>query len=594
MRSLLYPLGFIASLFFAARFFIQWIQSEKRKESVVSSPFWHLSWIGNLMMCLHGLIQLQYPICISQTVNACIAWRNLNLMGKKILSLKTVIGVMVFLCSIVTLLFILQANGDWMRPPTLPWSGKHASYASLGWHLIGFVGILLFSSRYWIQWWLAEKQRRSFLGKSFWWTSCIGALFSLTYAIRLSDPVNILGFGLGLIPYIRNLVLLKKKKEPPVLPSSTPSLFLFAGEQSGDLIGGQLVEALKKELPHLPLYGVGGSQMQQAGMTLLHPMERFQVMGFTQALTALPRLYRDFKKIEREILEKQPTGVILIDYPDFNMRLAKALRSHGYPGKIIHYVSPSVWAWRKKRVYSLAKTLDHLLTILPFEKECYSKTPLPVTYVGHPLVAAIDHHPYSPTIHFPKPLIAIFPGSRPQEIELNLPIQLQAAQKMGSAYTIAVSQARPQLSHLLQKYLSKDMIVVPAEKRYELMKEATVALATSGTIILELGLHGVPTVATYRVSPFNGLIGKYFCRINLPFYTLVNIICQKEVYPEFVHAFLSQEKIYAALKNMLNHSDSCRSECLRLRHLLSPQNASLKAAQTISQVIGVQREVPLS
>ncbi len=582
LRSLLYPLGFVANLLFAGRFLVQWIQSEKKGQSVVSRTFWRLSFVANLSMCLHAYIQLQFPVCLIQALNATIAWRNLNLMGKRICRLNTTLLVMAASALLVSVLFFLQGTHEWMRPPTLPWTTTHASHATFAWHLAGFFGIVLFASRYWVQWWFAEKHQTSFLGKSFWWISCVGALFSLAYAIRLFDPVNILGFSLGLIPYVRNLMLMRKK---PLLTSDTNSLFLFAGEQSGDVLGGNLVRALHHAAPSMHLYGVGGTEMQRAGMEITHPMERFQVMGISDVVKALPRLATDFRKIKQEILTKQPAGVVLIDYADFNMRLSRALRKAGYRGKIIHYVCPSVWAWRKNRVKSLAKTLDHLLSILPFEKECFTQTQLPVTYVGHPLVGAIDTHTYDPAWTFTRPLIALFPGSRRHEIALNLPVQLAAARKFAPGYTIAVSVARPSLEDLICPLVDDSIILVPAEKRYELMRSADGALATSGTIILELGLHSVPTVATYQLATFNYLIGRYALRLRLPFYTLVNIICGKEVYPEFIHKELSVDDIATALKILLDNPTHCHQECARLRELLQRHDASHQAAQTILQTL---------
>ena len=364
----------------------------------------------------------------------------------------------------------------------------------------------------------------------------------------------------------------------------TKSLFLFAGEQSGDVLGGNLVRALRQISPTLELYGVGGTEMEQAGMRISHPIDRFQIMGFSAVIKSLPRLYTDFKKIQADILNNPPAGVILIDYPDFNMRLAKALRKKGYRGIVMHYVSPTVWAWRKKRVYSLAKTLNHLLTILPFEKDYFRKTALPVTYVGHPLVAAIDRYQYASHWKIAKPLIAIFPGSRRHEIELNLPLQLAVAKKLGTSYTIAISVARPDLTELIQKY-DHSALLVPSDKRYELMRAADGAIATSGTIILELGLHSVPTVVTYQLGTLNYLLGRHIFRIRLPFYTLVNIICGKEVYPEFIHKKLDVDAIFQKLKYLIDNPGLCQKECARLRRLLTTQDASLNAATLIAKEV---------
>ncbi len=585
LRSVLYPLGLVANLLFGLRFLIQWVESEKKQKSTVSPLFWILSLSANSVLCFHAWIQLQYPVCLIQALNAVIAWRNLNLMSHRPSTKNKTVILMVCTSVFISALFLTQSlishSLEWMRPPTMPWSGTHAAKASFLWHVVGLGGMILFASRFWIQWWLAEKNQKSYLSRSFWWTSLFGAALSLIYFARLGDLVNILGYSMGLLPYIRNLMLIKKEPQEP-----KEGLFLFAGEPSGDVLGGKLVEALRERNPSLPISGVGGPLMQSAGMKITHPMERFQVMGFSAVLLAFPRLARDFYAIRNQILKEQPAGVVLIDYAEFNMLLARSLRKKGYRGKLIHYVCPSVWAWRKKRVYSLAKTLDSLLSILPFEKECFQKTTLPVTYVGHPLVAAIDQYTYDETYPLPteKPILALFPGSRRHEIAHNLPLQWKAAQAFPD-YTPVISVARPELMDEIRKHVDSTAYLVPQEKRYELMRAAHLALATSGTIVLEIGLHGIPTVTTYKLSTFNSIIGGLLFRIRLPFYTLVNIICEREVFPEFIHKVLSPEKIADALRKLDENRETCLQACQELRTRLFNQNASQKAAQTIEALI---------
>lgn len=166
-------------------------------------------------------------------------------------------------------------------------------------------------------------------------------------------------------------------------------------------------------------------------MRLCHPLERFQIMGFSQVAFKLPRLYFDLRHLSKTIAQQNPQGVILIDFPDFTMHLAAHLRKRGYKGTIIHYVCPSVWAWRKNRAKKLAQTVDHLLSILPFEQKYFANLPLAVSYVGHPLTSLIASHNYDLSHIFPENLIALFPGSRPHEIKNNLPLQLEAAKKLG-------------------------------------------------------------------------------------------------------------------------------------------------------------------
>lgn len=593
LRALLYPLGLIASILFGSRIVLQWYQSERKKASTASRTFWILSLTANAIMALHAFIQLQYPICLLQTLNGFIAWRNLDLMRPQPHPRGRAIFFMALSLLLATAIFatqsILMGQFNWMREPTMPWTRFQAASVTWGWKTLGLAGLLLFGSRYWIQWWVAEKKKKSLLGKSFWWTSLIGALLSLGYFIRIGDAVNIISFGLGLIPYMRNLVLSNKIQE---VPMPHDSLFLFAGEQSGDVLGEKLMRALKQNAPSIELKGVGGPLMRSAGLQCIVPMERFQVMGLSDVLKASPRLFTNFRTIKKEILEHQPKGVVFIDYPDFNMRMASSLKKSGYKGKLVHYVCPSVWAWRAGRVKSLAKTLDLLLAILPFEPSCFKRTSLPVTFVGHPLVSAVDTHAYDPnwktgTNLDERPILSLFPGSRRGAIALNLPLQWEAAKQLQkeTGCQIAVSCARPELAHLIRSLTDEAVALVPHHLRYELMKGSFAALATSGTVTLELGLHAVPTVITYKWTTLNYLVGHFIFRIHLPFYTLVNIICAKEVFPEFIYKDLQADKIHASLKNLLERKEECQQECHRLRSLLSEQDASEEAAKAIGALL---------
>lgn len=216
-RTFLYPLGFIASFFFGARFILQWILSEKKRESHITSYFWTLSLIGNLLMAVHTFIQVQYPFCVIQTCNAVLSWRNLELMKKnaKVQSIPSIFLLLASAIALTTLGFIVEGlflydTIDWVRTPTLPWANEEGIPLPLGWHILGFVGATLFALRFWMQWWFAEKHQKSYLAPSFWWFSIVGASLALIYFIRLQDWVNIVGYGLGIIPYIRNIMLLNK------------------------------------------------------------------------------------------------------------------------------------------------------------------------------------------------------------------------------------------------------------------------------------------------------------------------------------------------------------------------------------------------
>lgn len=219
-RTFLYPLGFLAAIAFGARFIIQWLQSEKAGTSLVPRSFWQLSLIGNILLLLHTFIQVQYHLCLVQAFNAVISWRNLNLMQTRQppISFHKVCLLLIGAALAVSGAFILQdwflaRQADWFRIPIAPWHSMPTGQVPFAWHLAGTLGYFLFSSRFWVQWWLTEKAHTSLLPLSFWWLSLSGALLSIAYFMRIGDTVNLIGPLVGLVPYIRNLMLFYKTKD---------------------------------------------------------------------------------------------------------------------------------------------------------------------------------------------------------------------------------------------------------------------------------------------------------------------------------------------------------------------------------------------
>jgi lipid-A-disaccharide synthase len=370
-------------------------------------------------------------------------------------------------------------------------------------------------------------------------------------------------------------------------------LFVFAGEKSGDLHGEKLLQALYAKNPQLKIAGVAGPKMRSQGMDCVLTTEEFQVMGFIDVFVALPKLIRQFYFVSRKIAELKPKAVILIDYPGFNLRMAKHLRKKGYSGKLVHFICPSVWAWGKKRIPLMGNTLDLLLSILPFEENLFVETPLKVAYVGHPLVEGMKNYAYKP---FPFPsegkIIALFPGSRAKEIQRNLPFYLDACRDLLQkhpefkiALSISDEQYRPLILEILaaKQWEENELVCVPSEYSYELMKNAYIAIAKSGTVTLELALHRVPTVVTYGVSFLDKIIAYDILRIRLPFYCLVNIIAEKEVFseligPHFTFASL-KEKLHALTETAVREKMQCA--CDLLIEQLGDKNAALEAAEEV-------------
>lgn len=217
LRSLLYPLGFVASIFFSLRFWVQLIASEKLKRSVVPQSFWVLSLLGNLTLFIHSLIQVQFPVACIQAVMAVISFRNINLAAKRPKPFYTAVIWMILALAVTPLLFWLQdkwiiGHSDWIRTPVVPFLHQERIFLSLAWHFFGSAGMTLFALRFFVQWLRAEKGKQEDLGEFFWWLSLIGAFCSLIYFVRSGDLVNILGYGVGLIPYVRNLYLTRARK----------------------------------------------------------------------------------------------------------------------------------------------------------------------------------------------------------------------------------------------------------------------------------------------------------------------------------------------------------------------------------------------
>jgi len=376
-------------------------------------------------------------------------------------------------------------------------------------------------------------------------------------------------------------------------------LFLFAGERSGDLHGGKLLKALHDKDPSLQIFGVGGETMREQCFSCYLRTEEFQVMGFIDVFFALPKLIKLFKATVRMILEQKPKIVILIDYPGFNLRLARALKKKGYQGKIFHYICPSVWAWGKKRIPLMASCLDKLLSILPFEKTCFEHTSLSVEYVGHPLCATIAQHAYTP-IEIPegKRVIAIFPASRYKELKRNLKILLDAAKKLQQTdpnlyFVFSCSQScfRAFLKKSIVSYgflEGSEFQIVDAKKSYDLMRLSYMALAKSGTVTLELALHKVPTVVVYRIAKVDLFIAKSLLRIRLPYYSLPNILCQKGVFPELFGPNFTKDALFSKALVFLKDASAhlrCQQDCQELIELLGTTDAHCETAQIIKNTL---------
>jgi lipid-A-disaccharide synthase len=381
-------------------------------------------------------------------------------------------------------------------------------------------------------------------------------------------------------------------------------LFLFAGEHSGDLHGSHLMKRLKERNLPLHISGVGGPLMRSQGMDCLYPMEEFAVMGFSDVLSSLPKLVQRFYSIRHAILTKPPAVLVLIDYPGFNLRLAHSLRKRGFQGRILHYISPSIWAHGKKRRDVMCQSLDLLLTIYPFEASYFEDTSLKVEYVGNPLWEYIQLHTYDElwkkTLGIPEsaPLLALFPGSRAGEIKRNFLPMFQAALQLKQHHSeiiLLISEAHPEARRLVQEAvvdsplrLGRDLFLVPPSFTYEMMRASRCAIAKSGTVTLELALHACPSVVIYKLTLLNRWIAQYCLRLNLPYYCIVNILANSFVFPELIEREFSATDIFQELLPLFTEGEErrrCLMACQEITALLKTRPASERAAELVEELL---------
>lgn len=385
-------------------------------------------------------------------------------------------------------------------------------------------------------------------------------------------------------------------------------LFLFAGEPSGDLHGEELLKVLALRSTPLRIAGVGGPRMRAQGMHCLWPMEAFSVMGFIDPLRKLPKLMLLFWQIRKSILQKPPKVLLFIDYPGFALRMQKSLRKAGYRGQICHLICPSVWAWGRERIVQMAQHLDLLLSILPFEKQLFASTDLKVQYIGHPLAKRVEQHPFMPLALPPgRRIIGLFPGSRKKELRYNLPVQLRVAKRLRTlhpellfALSVSSCNFQPWIEEQIGREglsLGEEVLLVPQERTYDLMRSCELAIAKSGTITLELALHAVPTVVTYGTSFLDYLIAYHLLRIRLPWYCLVNILCNQELFAEWIGPKLTEASLFSSVEALLvepTKREACKQQCRQLTQLLQSKDATAEAATAIETLLlHSQRALPL-
>lgn len=370
--------------------------------------------------------------------------------------------------------------------------------------------------------------------------------------------------------------------------------YIIAGEASGDLHGSRLIQAIKTNDEVANVRAWGGDKMEAAGAKLIKHYRDLAFMGFAEVISNLPTIMANMRFCKSDISKFNPDVVIFIDYPGFNLPIAKFAKAKGY--KTAYYISPQIWAWKEKRIHTIKRVVDKMMVILPFEKTFYEKWNFAVDYVGHPLIEIIDQYQreinkeeIKNTLGFNKgkKLVALLPGSRKQEITKKLPIMLEASKDFPEVQFI-VGQAPGITDQFIQSFTNKyQNVTVLKNKTYDLLSVADAALVTSGTATLETALFRVPEIVCYKGSPISYAIAKKLIKVK--YISLVNLIMDKPIVKELIQEELTTKNIKSELTELLfneQRKTTFQQDANDLYNLLSAGGkASQKAANLINQML---------
>ncbi len=379
---------------------------------------------------------------------------------------------------------------------------------------------------------------------------------------------------------------------------SRKEIMIVAGEASGDLHGANLVKAIRKRQNDIHFCGMGGPELDSLGVEILYDAQKVAVVGLVEVISHLPSIFEAKRILSKRLKENPPALLIIIDLPDFNLMLAKTAKQLGIP--VFYYITPQVWAWRSGRVKTIGERVDKLGVILPFEENFFKERGLKAEYVGHPLLDHVkttlskaeffEKYAIKPN----KKVIGLVPGSRSKEISSLLPDLLASALLMQEKSPEKITFLLPQAPTIRTKELEDQNINyykerldlhVIKENRYELMASCDAVAAVSGTVTLELAILSVPMVVIYRGSPISYWIGTKI--VDIPNFSLVNLIAEKEVVTELLQDEVTPENIASEVSDLLSgeRRKQVTSELARVNSLLGNEGASERAASVALEMI---------
>jgi lipid-A-disaccharide synthase len=364
-------------------------------------------------------------------------------------------------------------------------------------------------------------------------------------------------------------------------------IMLVVGEASGDIHGARLVDALLKRDPTLKIFGVAGERLQQTRFEILFSVSRLTGMGLVELAGNFKNLWQAYRLLRRALRERRPSLLVLIDFPEFNLRLAKLARQLALP--VLYYVSPQVWAWRRQRVRQIARWVDRMAVVFPFEVPFYRQHGVDVSFVGHPLLEAIHVQESRETVlgrlglDPAKPAIALLPGSRRREVEYHLPVMLQAAARLQRELAVQFLCVRAGTVDpaMIETELKRAAVRIPivGDKRYDAVNASDLAWVASGTATLETALLLKPMIVVYRLAVLTYLLARWLVKVD--HVAMVNLIADKRVVPELIQSEFNAERLIEESRLLLNDPERYRNvvdELSRLRDKLGSPGAAERVA----------------
>lgn len=381
---------------------------------------------------------------------------------------------------------------------------------------------------------------------------------------------------------------------PQTMHNSKNDIMIVAGEPSGDIHGGRLAREIRELSPGTRLFGMGGEKMEEAGVELVQRIGDTGVIGFWEVYKDIGRYRKIFRNLVKVMEERRPRGVILIDYPGFNLRFAR--RAHNRRIKVVYYISPQLWAWGKRRVKKVQRFVDRMVVIFGFEKDFYRRHGVEAAWVGHPLVGTLDRSLDKAGCRQKlgitgSPVIGLLPGSRKSEIENILPVLLAAAGEIKKNFPAAeflLPVAAADLRPLVEEYLKSASVPVRTEEGsgQEIIAAADLLLAASGTVTLEAAIFATPLIIVYKLSFFTWFFVRMLIRI--PHIGLVNIVAGKEIVPELIQYRAHPAAIARAARKILTQPETRQRMIRELEKVslaLGEPGSSRRAARAVLETI---------